>query len=85
MKLNDSVRETLGGLHSANCVIRSVDFEEIASLQTAGRWDEAGKLLAASAAELEAGGAELLILVRAQTGGHPYHHRLSGADNHALR
>ena len=85
MKLNNSVRETLGGLHSANCVIRSVDFEEIASLQTAGRWDEAGALLAAAAAELEAGGAELLILVRARPGGHSYHDKFGDLDNHNLR
>lgn len=64
-KLNNSVRGMLGGLHSANCIIRSVDFEEIASLQSAGRWDDAGALLGAAAEDLEAGGAELLILVSA--------------------
>jgi hypothetical protein len=68
-KLNNSVREMLGGLHSANCIIRSVDFEEIAALQSAGRWDDAGALLGAAAADLESGGAELLILVREQPHG----------------
>lgn len=62
-KLNESVREMLGGLHSANCIIRSVDFEEIACLQSVGRWDDAGAMLGAAAADLEAGGAEILILV----------------------
>jgi aspartate racemase len=61
-KLNTSVREALGGLHSADCIIRSVDFEEIAQLQTADRWDDAGELLGQAAAGLEAGGAEVLIL-----------------------
>ena len=61
-KLNTSVREALGGLHSADCIIRSVDFEEIAQLQTADRWEDAGELLGQAAAGLEAGGAEVLIL-----------------------
>jgi hypothetical protein len=69
VKLNNSVREMLGGLHSSNCIIRSVDFEEIASLQSAGRWDDA------AAADLEAGGAELLILVSPQ----PHENRLPAA------
>lgn len=75
VKLNNSVREMLGGLHSSNCIIRSVDFEEIASLQSAGRWDDAGALLGAAAADLEAGGAELLILVSPQ----PHENRLPAA------
>ncbi|WGW12157.1 amino acid racemase [Saxibacter everestensis] len=40
----------------------SVDFDEIEKLQVAGRWDDAGQLLARAAARLEAGGADLLVL-----------------------
>jgi aspartate racemase len=59
---NELVRDRLGDLHSARCLIYSVDFAEIEELQAAGRWDEAGKLLAAAAGRLEAAGADLLIL-----------------------
>jgi aspartate racemase len=60
--VNELVRDRLGGLHSADCVLRSVDFAEIEELQVAGRWDEAGALLAECARELEAAGAEVLVL-----------------------
>jgi aspartate racemase len=59
---NELVRERLGGLHSADCVIRSVDFAEIEQLQVAGQWEAAGRLLAAEASALQAAGAELVVL-----------------------
>jgi aspartate racemase len=49
-------------LHSADCVLRSVDFTEIEKLQREGRWDEAGDVLADEARALVAAGAELLVL-----------------------
>ncbi|GAA2910173.1 hypothetical protein GCM10020221_02600 [Streptomyces thioluteus] len=60
--LNRLTRERLGGLHSARCVLYSVDFAEIERLQVAGRWQEAGEILADAAKALEAAGAELLLL-----------------------
>ena len=60
--VNEATRDRLGGLHSADCLLRSVDFTEIEALQSAGRWDEAGVRLAAEAAGLVAAGAELLVL-----------------------
>jgi amino-acid racemase len=60
--VNEVTRERLGGLHSADCVLRSVDFAEIEALQRTGRWDEAGERLAAEARALAAAGAELLVL-----------------------
>ena len=59
---NELVRERLGGLHSARCVLTSMDFAEVECLQVAGRWDEAGELLAEAARGLEAAGADLLLL-----------------------
>ena len=59
---NELVRERLGGLHSANCLIRSVDFSEIEALQVAGDWDAAGALLAREALALQTAGAELVVL-----------------------
>ena len=44
--LNETVAQRLGGLHSARIVLDSVDFHEIAHLQHAGRWTEAGEILA---------------------------------------
>ena len=44
--INRVVAETLGGLHSAEVLLASVDFHEIERLQNAERWDEAGELLA---------------------------------------
>ena len=60
--VNEEVRDRLGGLHSADCLLRSVDFAPVEELQRTGRWDAAGDLLAAEAAALQAAGAELLVL-----------------------
>ena len=60
--VNEEVRDRLGGLHSADCLLRSVDFAGIEELQRSGRWDDAGSVLAAEAAALEAAGAELIVL-----------------------
>ncbi|WP_028281417.1 aspartate/glutamate racemase family protein [Arthrobacter sp. H5] len=60
--INQLVKERLGGFHSADLLLRSVDFASIETLQSEGRWDEAGAVLADAAVELVRGGAELLIL-----------------------
>src|SRR3954452_23610728 len=60
--VNEATRERLGGLHSADCLLRSVDFADVEQLQRAGRWEEAGALLAGEAEALVRAGAELLVL-----------------------
>ena len=60
--LNEFTRDRLGGLHSARCVIYSVDFAEIEQLQVQGRWVDAGEILAAAAQSLEAAGADLVLI-----------------------
>jgi aspartate racemase len=60
--INVYTRDLLGGLHSADCLLRSVDFAEIEQLQRDGDWDRAGERLACEASALVAGGAELLVL-----------------------
>jgi aspartate racemase len=60
--VNEAVRDRLGGLHSADCVMRSVDFTQIEPLQRNGDWEGAGALLAAEAQALVAAGAELIVL-----------------------
>ncbi|MBL8552658.1 MAG: aspartate/glutamate racemase family protein [Phenylobacterium sp.] len=61
-ELNRLVRERLGGLHSAELLIRSVDFAPIAALQAQDRWDETGVILADAAARLERAGADVIVL-----------------------
>lgn len=61
-RLNAEARRRLGGLHSAECVIWSVDFARIEALQAKGDWSRAGEELARIAVALEHAGAEVLIL-----------------------
>lgn len=60
--INEGVRDALGGLHSAECLLFSVDFAEVEEMQAQGRWDDAGKVLANAARDLEGGGADVLLL-----------------------
>ena len=60
--INQAVQERLGGLHSARSLMYSVDFAPVAELQAAGRWAEAGELLAGAARQLERGGADFIVL-----------------------
>ncbi len=60
--INEAVKERLGGLHSAQLLLYSVDFAAIERLQHAGDWDAAGAILADAARRLERGGADFLIL-----------------------
>lgn len=60
--LNRLVRERLGGLHSAKLILWSVDFAPIAELQARDDWAATGRLLAAAARQLEAAGAEALVI-----------------------
>ena len=60
--INSAVKERLGGLHSAKVCLYSVDFAEIEKLQMAGQWQEAGEALAVAASNIEAGGADCLLI-----------------------
>lgn len=60
--INEGVKARLGGLHSAKIALVSVDFHEIEVLQHANKWEEAGDALAASAAQIEAAGADFLLI-----------------------
>jgi aspartate racemase len=61
-QINELVRERLGGLHSAHCIMTSVDFADIERLQATGSWDEAGRALAEEARRLESAGADFIVL-----------------------
>jgi aspartate racemase len=60
--VNEAVKETLGGLHSAKCILVSVDFAEIETLQREDRWDEATRTMIDAARQVESGGADLVII-----------------------
>ncbi|MGY6499172.1 MAG: aspartate/glutamate racemase family protein [Microcella sp.] len=60
--IHERVRERLGGVASADLLIRSFNFADIEELQAAGRWDDAGELLARAARSLVAAGAEAVVL-----------------------
>lgn len=60
--INEAVRDRLGGLHSAQCLLWSFDFAEIEQLQHAGQWDQAAQRMVDAAQRLERGGADLLVI-----------------------
>ncbi len=60
--INETVKEYLGGLHSAKSIMYSFDFDEIESLQHQGRWVELGQLVIDAAQKLEKGGADLIVI-----------------------
>ncbi|MBB5020353.1 aspartate racemase [Chitinivorax tropicus] len=60
--LNESIKQRLGGLHSARVLISSLDFADIAAMQQEGHWHQAGVKLAHEARRLEVAGAECIVL-----------------------
>lgn len=60
--INRSVAARLGGLHSAQLLLHSVDFAPIAAMQSAGEWAEAAAVLGAAGAGLKRAGAEALLI-----------------------
>jgi aspartate racemase len=61
-ELNRGARERLGGLHSAPCLMISVDFAVVERMQERGAWAEAGHYLAECARRLEQGGSGCVVL-----------------------
>lgn len=59
---NQVVREKLGGLHSAKSLMVSLDFAEVEELQAAGDWEAATRMMVSAARQLEAGGADFVVI-----------------------
>lgn len=59
---NETVKAKLGGFHSAQCLMYSVDFAEVEHLQHANRWDELTAMMVAAARRLKAGGADFIVI-----------------------
>jgi aspartate racemase len=60
--INEGVKAQLGGLHSAQIAMVSVDFQPIENMQHRGDWDGAGQALAQAAQQVEAAGADFLLI-----------------------
>lgn len=60
--INKGIKERLGGLHSAQIFMVSVDFHLIEQLQLKGEWKKAGQLLAMHAKKIEKAGADFLVI-----------------------
>jgi aspartate racemase len=60
--INQGVKEVLGGLHSAQIVLYSVDFASIEKMQSAGDWAGASNLLVDAAKNIQAAGADFLLI-----------------------
>ena len=60
--INDTVKDALGGLHSAKLLLYSVDFAEIEECQASGNWDGSAEVLSAAAKKLESAGADFILI-----------------------
>ena len=60
--INEGIKSALGGLHSAEIVLYSIDFDPIAELQQEGDWEGAGRILAEAASKIQAAGADCLLI-----------------------
>ena len=60
--VNETIKEKLGGLHSAQIILVSVDFHGVERLQHAGDWEAAGALMADAARALQRAGADCVVL-----------------------
>lgn len=76
--INELVRSRLGGLHSARCILYSVDFAEIETWQHRGEWTQAGQALIEAAQSLERAGAGCVVLCTNTM------HKLAGAIEAAV-
>lgn len=60
--INTVIKQELGGLHSAKCILYSVDFQEIEHYQAKGDWAASAKVLQQAGKALEVAGADFIII-----------------------
>lgn len=60
--INEVIKEKLGGLHSAKCLLYSVDFQEIEECQAEGDWEKSGEILGDAAFSLQKAGADFIVI-----------------------
>lgn len=60
--INEGVKKSLGGLHSAKIAMYSVDFDPIEKLQHEGDWEGTARILSEAAQSIESAGADFLLI-----------------------
>lgn len=60
--INETIKQELGGLHSAKILLYSVDFAEIEAYQAKGEWGKSAIVLSEAAVNLEKAGADYIIV-----------------------
>ena len=60
--INEYIQHKKGGLYSAKCILYSVNFEEISSMQKTGQWQKCGEILGNIGKNLETAGADFIII-----------------------
>ncbi len=60
--INELIKEKLGGLHSAQIILYSVEFDEIEKCQSSGQWDKSAEILGNAAKKLELAGADFILI-----------------------
>ena len=60
--INETIKKELGSLHSAKCILYSVDFDEIEKYQSSGEWNKSAEVLAQAASALESAGADFIVI-----------------------
>ncbi len=77
--INKGVHDRLGGSHSAELLLLSIDFEPVEEMQGRGDWAGMGRLMAGWAKRLEDAGAEGLLICTNTM------HRLAGDVEKAIK
>lgn len=60
--INQVVKQQLGGLHSAECILYSVNFQEIEHYQSTNNWQKSAEVLAEAALNLQKAGADFIVI-----------------------
>lgn len=60
--MNETVKEKLGGTHSADCILYSFDFQKVEDLQHKGEWDSLTSLMVEEANKLKSAGAKCIVI-----------------------
>ena len=60
--MNQAVKEKLGGFHSAQCILYSVDFDDVEKLQHQGDWESLTRLMIEAAQRVKKAGADFLVI-----------------------
>ena len=61
-KINEGIKEQLGGFHSGKILMYSFDFDEIEALQHKNQWDELTEMLVDAGTRLKKAGADFLAI-----------------------